>query len=649
MTRRIPLYLTWLALGTVLAANAAWALPDLVVDEVEIYCTGDNTLFLSATIANNGSSSASGFSLSVFLSSDILITLGDALVRTSPIASVAAGSSTTVTGVAGVPITLLPGVYFAGAIVDSTFQIVESNELNNIGIGNQLNTPCNAGAPSIRVDAKTLEFIEQLGEKSYGADGAEPGILLQNRTIDTSGGAKTASAEGYTLVRLAPGVEPSAIEALGGEIVHPVPVRAFAVYFPEPTQMPADSGIEWFGPILPSDKRSPYAEKSSAAHAYIVDVFPNVSDEIAAHLLDIVGDVDAKARLGEHSFLVRDVASLDALAAIDEVSWIAPAPDAVLAGLPVLVCPGPITPWGAVPKFAVQGNGWDGTGLRSTSLTYRFKNDTPDVPGLLEHQEVVRALATWADVIDVHLTEASLAGQNKCIEIAWETGAHGDGSPFDGPGGILGHAFYPASTISPETIAGDVHLDDAEFWQIGSGIDVYSVALHELGHALGLGHSANPAAVMSAVYVPGTIYAGLRQDDLNGILTLYPSALTWDSFRINNDGASSLTIFSIDPAGTAPWIQVSPQPPFQIPAYSSAAVQVSVDYDMARAFLSPSRSLYVSSNDAAKSPYPDPIPVHITPAFTPNFPIRPIALVLLVGAVVGAYMTRHRVRLGRNS
>ena len=96
------------------------------------------------------------------------------------------------------------------------------------------------------------------------------------------------------------------------------------------------------------------------------------------------------------------------------------------------------------------------------------------------------------------------------------TGDHGDGYPFDDPS-ILAHTFYPAPP-NPESIAGDMHFNSVESWGIGTGIDLFSVALHEAGHALGLGHSDDPNDVMYPYYAQVT---GLSPNDIAAARELY--------------------------------------------------------------------------------------------------------------------------------
>ena len=71
-------------------------------------------------------------------------------------------------------------------------------------------------------------------------------------------------------------------------------------------------------------------------------------------------------------------------------------------------------------------------------------------------------------------------------------------------------------------IAGDVHFDDSNSWSDGGAggtIDFFTVALHELGHALGLGHSADTTSVMYAYY--GGPRRVLTADDIAGIQAIY--------------------------------------------------------------------------------------------------------------------------------
>ncbi|MEW5988178.1 MAG: matrixin family metalloprotease, partial [Chloroflexota bacterium] len=117
-------------------------------------------------------------------------------------------------------------------------------------------------------------------------------------------------------------------------------------------------------------------------------------------------------------------------------------------------------------------------------LTYFFINSTAALPGD-EEQEVVRqALALWAAQTPLTFAETN-DRQAADIEIGWAEGEHGDGDPFDGPGGVLAHASFPNPF---EEVTVFLHFDDDERWVNSStrNVDMVTVAAHELGHALGL-------------------------------------------------------------------------------------------------------------------------------------------------------------------
>jgi predicted Zn-dependent protease len=93
------------------------------------------------------------------------------------------------------------------------------------------------------------------------------------------------------------------------------------------------------------------------------------------------------------------------------------------------------------------------------------------------------------------------------------SGDHNDAQQFDGPGGKLGHAFLPGTSK-----AGDIHMDAEEKW---TETFLYNVAVHEIGHSLGLGHSWYDDSVMYSAYTRTTPITSLHQDDQDGVNRIY--------------------------------------------------------------------------------------------------------------------------------
>ncbi|HEX8651392.1 MAG TPA: matrixin family metalloprotease [Pyrinomonadaceae bacterium] len=170
--------------------------------------------------------------------------------------------------------------------------------------------------------------------------------------------------------------------------------------------------------------------------------------------------------------------------------------------------------------FVLQGNRWP-----SPNLTYRFDNFTNDTSQANLRAAIRGSLDRWAAVSPLNFTET---GGSADIRIGWFTGDHGDGSAFDGPSGVLAHAFFPPPNGGD--IAGDMHFDDSETWSVNlppTGIDLPTVSLHEFGHSLGLNHSNIPSAVMYAFY--GGPRRELTDDDIQGIQAIYGARFRWAS------------------------------------------------------------------------------------------------------------------------
>ncbi len=160
-----------------------------------------------------------------------------------------------------------------------------------------------------------------------------------------------------------------------------------------------------------------------------------------------------------------------------------------------------------------------------TNLTYAFINGTPDLPAQREREIVREAFEAWAAVTPLRFSEVEPNGSPD-FPVSWERRNHGDASPFDDGGTIQGntlaHAFYPPPCGG--RFSGAMHFDEFENWTDQAqpnSIRLLNVAIHEIGHLLGLSHSNNRQAIMFAFYDDDM--DSLRQDDIDGIQELYGS------------------------------------------------------------------------------------------------------------------------------
>lgn len=152
-----------------------------------------------------------------------------------------------------------------------------------------------------------------------------------------------------------------------------------------------------------------------------------------------------------------------------------------------------------------------------TDITYYFINGTDKISGDREQELVAQAFALWAAQTSLTFTETN-SRQSADIVIGWAEGEHGDGDPFDGPGDVLAHASYPNPYEERQVF---LHFDDAERWVDSDtqDVDLLTVAAHEIGHALGLGHSNDPNSLMYPSYSEPHRFLG--GDDIAGIQSLY--------------------------------------------------------------------------------------------------------------------------------
>lgn len=173
-------------------------------------------------------------------------------------------------------------------------------------------------------------------------------------------------------------------------------------------------------------------------------------------------------------------------------------------------------------RYSTHGK-WSKTDLK---YYQEFGNDMSHADQM---RIITRAFKYWSDVAPrLKFTRMNDRGQaDFWLSFGRKThsGVKGERQckiPFDGQGNVLAHAYFPPD--------GRIHFDDDErYSEFGRSTGWWFkkkhswgllwVAVHEIGHALGLRHSNVKGSVMWPTASKGT--PKLHQDDIKGIRSLY--------------------------------------------------------------------------------------------------------------------------------
>ena len=212
--------------------------------------------------------------------------------------------------------------------------------------------------------------------------------------------------------------------------------------------------------------------------------------------------------------------------------------------------------------FTTSGNAWpnkdlitisfmpDGTNMGGGTNNLNATFNTKFGAAATWQNQILKAAQYWAQQTNINFAVVPDNGT------ATGSGSYQQGDPgfgdiriggFNFGNSTLAQAFLPPP-INNYSVAGDIQINTGTVFNVGTQYDLFTVMVHEFGHALGLNHATSTSACMYGTY--NGVDSALNSDDISGIKAIYSAAAvrTNDSYDTtqSNSSTSSASLLTLN-------------------------------------------------------------------------------------------------------